>query len=362
LYEKQGLVSIQALRAIAAIAVVVSHIAGYEFERQLGLPSPLPGAQNGAAGVDLFFVISGFVMVYASERFFRRAAGPQEFFLRRVARIAPLYWVMTSIIVAYLLLQYGSMEAAKFSPGAVLASYLFIPYPQTDGFMAPVHGVGWSLNYEMFFYLCFCLALPLGRRPGVLSVILLLAGLVTVNRAWRLPPPLDYLTRPIVLEFAMGMLVALVLREGFRLPGILCAALVASGAAGFFFLPWYMGIDHFVVWGVPSAVVVAGLTLGGPTLKPGPLSRAIAFMGDASYSLYLVHPLAITLPRRLFGMYVNPAAAPILYLAILFIIALTAACAVHTLFERPLTRYLQGEIGPLFSRKALKPPAESITP
>jgi len=362
LYEKQGLVSIQALRAIAAIAVVISHIAGYEFVRQLGLPSPLPGAEYGSAGVDLFFVISGFVMVYASGRFFRRAAGSQEFFLRRLARIAPLYWLTTSIIVAYLLWQYGSMEAVKFTPAAVLASYLFIPYPQTDGFMAPVHGVGWSLNYEMFFYLCFCLALPLGRRPGVVFLTLLLTGLVTVNRVWGLPAPLDYLTRPIVLEFAMGMLVALVLREGFRLPGILCAALVATGTAGFFLLPWSIGIDHFVVWGVPSALVLAGFTLGGPTLKPGPLSRAINFMGDTSYALYLVHPLAITLPRRLFGMYLHAAAAPILYLVVLLVTALIAACAVHVLFERPLTRYLQGEIATLFSRKALKSPAESVAP
>jgi peptidoglycan/LPS O-acetylase OafA/YrhL len=247
-YEKQGLISIQGLRALAAFAVVLAHIVGYEFERQLGLPNPLPGAQYGGAGVNLFFVVSGFVMVYASERLFRRTAGPQEFFLRRLARIAPLYWVTTSIVVTYLLLHYGSLQAVKFSPQAVIASYLFIPYPQADGFMAPVHGVGWTLNYEMFFYLCFCLALPLGRRRGVIAVTFLLTGLVVLNQVWQLTPPLDYLARPIILEFAMGMLVALVLREGHRLPGILSAVLVASGVAGFFLSPWYLSIGPLVIF------------------------------------------------------------------------------------------------------------------
>jgi exopolysaccharide production protein ExoZ len=352
-YDKQGLVSIQALRAVAAIAVAFAHITNSELPRQLGIPNPLPAAELGSAGVDLFFVISGFVMVYASERFFRRAASPPEFLLRRMARIVPLYWVTTSIILAYLLWHYGSLQAVNLSPLVVIASYMFFPYPQTNGYMAPVHGVGWSLNFEMFFYLCFCLALPLGRRPGVLAVVALLACLVAVNRAWGLPPPLDYLALPIVLEFAMGMLVALVVREGYRLPLSACTALVVAGAAGYVLSYWHPEIDHMVVWGIPSALVVAGVTLAGPSLTPSPLSRGIAFLGDASYSIYLVHPIAITLPRRLLGAILNPAAAPVLYAVSVLIAAVIAACAVHVLFERPMTRYLQDAIMSMFSQKRL---------
>jgi len=352
-YDRQGLVSIQALRAVAAIAVAFAHIANFELPRELGIPNPLPGAELGSAGVDLFFVISGFVMVYASERFFRRAARPLEFLLRRVARIVPLYWVTTSIVLTYLLLHYGSLAAVNLSPQAVIASYMFVPYPQTNGFMAPVHGVGWSLNFEMFFYLCFCLALPLGRRPGVVAVVVLLGCLVAVNRAWGLPPPLDYLAEPIILEFAMGMLIAFAVREGYRLPLVVCTALVVAGAAGYVTSHWHGDIDHLVVWGIPSALVVAGVTLATPDLAQGPVSRGISFLGDASYSLYLVHPIAITLPRRLLGAILNPAAAPILYAAFLLIAAVIAACAVHILFERPVTRYLQDAIASMFSAKKL---------
>jgi peptidoglycan/LPS O-acetylase OafA/YrhL len=107
-----------------------------------------------------------------------------------------------------------------------------------------------------------------------------------------------------------------------------------------------------VIWGIPSALIVAGLTLAKPTLKPGSLSRGIGFMGDVSFSLYLVHPLAITLPRRLLGMYLDPASFPILYATLLLSIALIAACAVHVMFERPLTRYLQSAIGSRYQPKA----------
>jgi len=85
-------------------------------------------------------------------------------------------------------------------------------------------------------------------------------------------------------------------------------------------------------------------------------------MGDASYSLYLVHPLAITLPRRLFGTYLNPAGAPILYFMLLLTVALIAACAVHVLLERPLTRFLQNAIASMYSPKAFKSPAGSTAP
>lgn len=364
MYEKHGLPSIQALRAIAAIAVAVAHACHY-LEKELGIPNPLPGSEFGSAGVDLFFVISGFVMVYASERFFRREARPAEFFLRRLARIVPLYWVTTSIILAYLLLHYGSLQAVHFSPAVVIASYLFIPYPQTDGYMAPIHGVGWSLNFEMFFYVCFCLALPLGRRLGVAVLTALLVGLVAINRT--LPPPLDYLAEPIVLEFAMGMLIALAVREGYRLPVIVCAALVSTGVVGFVLSYWHTDIDHMVAWGIPSALVVAGVTLAKAPLKSGPLARGVSFLGDASYSLYLVHPIAVTLPRRLLGPYLNGAAAPLLHAALLLAVAIAAACMVHVVFERPVTRYLQDRIAAGFSRRSTAPgrtaqPAPSSPP
>jgi exopolysaccharide production protein ExoZ len=114
----------------------------------------------------MFFVISGFVIVHVTKKFHRRTFGPREFFLRRLARIVPLYWIMTSAILFYLLREYGSLARVNLTPLSVVSSYLFIPFLQTDGAMLPVHGVGWTLNYEMFFYAWFCLALLFARRTG----------------------------------------------------------------------------------------------------------------------------------------------------------------------------------------------------
>jgi exopolysaccharide production protein ExoZ len=349
-HERESLLSLQVLRALAALGVTLDHIVGYEFTRQYGLPDALPRFSIGAAGVDLFFVISGFVMVYSSERFYRRPRAPQEFFLRRLARIVPLYWTTTSIILVYLLIQYRDLARANFTLESVAASYLFIPWPQIDGYMAPVHGVGWTLNYEMFFYACFCFALLFSRRTGVVLLSVALLAFVGVNRLWPMPLPVGYWAAPVILEFVFGMLIALGLRAGLRAPSPLAAGIVVLGILALAATHhWGMGnLSRVVAWGVPCAAIVGALALAESTAKPGPVWRTLSLLGDASYSLYLLHPLAITLPRRLFPHFVNPATSPWLYAALLVAMAVTAAVFCHLLFERPITRLLQRRIASAF--------------
>ena len=327
-HKSPSLLSIQILRAIAALAVTYEHIAGYEFARQYGLPDALPPFKFGRAGVDLFFVISGFVMVYASQRYFGRTKAPQEFFLRRLARIVPLYWLTTSIILVYLLVQ-----------------YLFIPYPQLNGLMAPVHGVGWTLNYEMFFYTCFCVALLFSRRTGVLVLAAFLFAFEGLNQLTPLPNPLGYWADPIILEFVFGMLIATLLLSGFRIPHVWAGALVVISFLALLGLDYLTESPRLLALGVPSAFIVGSLVLADSSAKPSSLWQPLSFLGDASYSLYLVHPIAITLPRRLFPHLVNPASSPWLYAALLLATALAAAVVVHLLFEKPVTRILQNRIG-----------------
>jgi exopolysaccharide production protein ExoZ len=352
--ERQSLLSIQILRAFAALAVTCDHIAGYEFTRQYGLPDALPHVKFGGAGVDLFFVISGLVMVYASDSYFGRARAPQEFFLRRLVRIVPLYWAMTTIVLVYLFLQYRDLARANFSPASVVASYLFIPWPQVDGFMAPVHGVGWTLNYEMLFYALFALAVLFTRRTGVLLLAALLFAFVIFNYFVSLPLPLGYWANPIVLEFVFGMLIALALHSGFRIPRAWAAAIVLAGCVALVASDHWPDVHRIFALGLPSAFIVGALALADHTAKPAFAWRALSFLGDASYSLYLVHPLAITLPRRLFPYLVDPATPPWLYAGLLLTTAVSAAIAVHLTFERPITRYLQRRIVSRFHREKLE--------
>ena len=119
--------SIQVLRAVAAIAVLTLHAANEKVSFLGGDPAPFKNFVLGAAGVDLFFVISGFVMVYSSESLFGRADGPLSFFLRRLARIAPLYWAVTIAIILYIYAAHGATLWTIYSPASLVASFLFWP-------------------------------------------------------------------------------------------------------------------------------------------------------------------------------------------------------------------------------------------
>jgi exopolysaccharide production protein ExoZ len=106
----------------------------------------------------------------------------------------------------------------------------------------------------------------------------------------------------------------------------------------------WLEVPRAIALGLPSALIVGGLALADYTAKTGPAERALSFLGDASYSLYLVHPLAITLPRKLFPHFIDPATSPWLYAGLLVVTVLIAAVFVHLLFERPITRFLQRRI------------------
>jgi exopolysaccharide production protein ExoZ len=358
---RQPLLSIQILRAIAALAVCAEHIAGYEFARQYALPDALPHFKFGRAGVDLFFVISGFVMIYASEGYFGQAKAPQEFFLRRLVRIVPLYWATTTIVLIYLLVQYRDLARVNFSWASVAASYLFIPRAQLDGYMAPVHGVGWTLNYEMFFYAWFSVALLFSRRTGVLLLAAIFTTFVSINYFLSLPNPIGYWADSLILEFVFGMMIALAVQAGVRIPCLLSGAFVIIGSSMLVASDHWLEVPRVISLGLPSALIVGALALADYTAKGRPAERFLSFLGDASYSLYLVHPLAITLPRRLFSHFIHPATSPWLYAGLLMVTALVAAVTVHLLFERPITRFLQKRIASVFHRTRLEAaPARAV--
>src|SRR5205085_6006264 len=198
-----------------------------------GEPAPFNNLLLGAAGVDLFFVISGFVMVYSSEALFGRLDGPVRFFLRRLARIAPLYWVVTIAIILYIYAAHGATLWTIYSPGSLLASFLFWPYPRLDGLAFPVHLLGWTLNYEMFFYAVFAFAILLPRRAAVATVCVAFAALVTIGQLYSLPLPFGFWANSIILEFCYGMLIALLYRAGVRLPPSVTCTLGISSVIGY---------------------------------------------------------------------------------------------------------------------------------
>ena len=151
------LFNIQALRAVAALLVVFVHI-----DRLAELAGFRSGTTAfGNTGVDLFFVISGFIMVVTVTE---RPQSPSQFFRHRVARIVPLYWLVTLAVFTLALVAPVLLQSTKANPAELLKSLAFIPYPRSDGQMHPLVFVGWTLNYEMMFYALFAVGMLFARK------------------------------------------------------------------------------------------------------------------------------------------------------------------------------------------------------
>lgn len=332
---------VQMLRAVAALVVAAGHV----LHDAAGLPGGAPSwiaAASGAlpwhAGVDIFFVISGFVIVHASARLFGGGwPAARRFLVRRLGRIVPLYWAATALFLMVQAASPGAVHGALGGVGWVAASFLFLPWPRPDGLVQPVFGLGWTLNYEMLFYAVFALCVPLRRPAAIAAAVLALGLLVALAQVTALPGPLAFWSDPIVLEFLFGVLLAGSLPLGWRLRGGARLALAAFGAA-LFCLDLSASLPRPLAFGLPALLLVAAAVLGRPGAALPAAERVAVLLGDASYAIYLTHPfpmraLAIVWPRLHLPAGLYPAVALAAILAV--------GLAVHVAVERPLMRRLR---------------------
>lgn len=280
-------VTVQYLRAIAASLVVFHHA--------MAPPALQSHYQHpfGEFGVDLFFVISGYIM-WATTAGGRR--GPAKFWMARIVRIVPLYWLYTTLfLAAAYLVPKALFTQPGLDPIFVLKSYLFVPavHPHFGG-VVPLYTLGWTLNYEMFFYLVFGACLLIGRRDIRLAVLMAaLVFLVLVGRIAAPPGPvLATYTNPILLEFLAGVALASVGGRLQRCPAMLGAILITLGVAWLVCVVLsHAPLERIIGYGIPAAIMVAGgLVL--ERFARAYTSRLGLLLGDASYSIYLAHPFA----------------------------------------------------------------------
>ena len=334
--------SIQVLRCIAATLVVLAHLPEPLYD--YNLDNIMPNMTFGVFGVDLFFVISGFIMVFATGP--ARGARPAgQFLLRRVIRIVPLYWIFTTIFVATTWHGLRHVGVSAHEIRHMVASYLFLPaHEPASGDIYPTYPLGWTLNYEMFFYVCFTASLLLPRRAGVPVLAVALSSLVVLGAVLPLPWPLSYWARSQILEFVFGMLIARACLDGWRFPAkaavpVVIAAIVAVPLYVPYIDDW--DILRGLAWGLPAAGVVASAVMT-PLFRPGSVTRGLEALGDASYSLYLVHYAffltAGYLLRPALTRHWIPAG---LYAAMLFLGSFVCALLLYRLVELPMTRRLR---------------------
>lgn len=333
--------SLQVLRAIAALMVVVFHL-GAPLQR-LGLEAPWP--QSGAAGVDTFFVLSGFLMLVTT---YGRDGYTGSFYHKRLVRIVPLYWIVTTASLALLLFAPQLVKSGKAEAWHIIASYLFLParHPVL-GTLEPLVVPGWTLNYEMFFYLLWGVALLLPQERRVVGVGAVIAALSVLGLAM----PSDnaffaFYTSSIMLEFVFGLGLGLWYLNGAPIPRGWGFVLIACGFVSLLSQGEVPPETRWLRWGVPAAMVVAG-ALVLERARPVPRVAALALLGDASYSLYLVHGMVLSAVGQVFVRLAPslPLSGPALYIAC-GVTAVGAAMVisvlVHLWVERPLLRVMSG--------------------
>lgn len=301
-------------------------------------PAGLP--HFGGTGVDLFFVISGFIMVRTT---MNRPTTSGQFLKARLVRIAPLYWLLTAATFAAAVVLPTIFKSTSSNPRHLLLSLLFVPFSKAGGFPQPVLFVGWTLNLEMFFYVLFAAGLRL--RPYALGVGAVIVAIIAVGFG-RLffpahPGPWDFYCRPLLVEFAMGMAIGLfVPRKSLRLSAeakAIAAVLAMLSLALVVVAPIVApGVDSVWTAGFPSAGAVAALVIleeAGWVLT----SRLAVTVGNASYSVYLSHPYVTEACTRLQN-YLKPDGVVSLILVLCgFTAAVFGGWTVYRFIESPIT-------------------------
>lgn len=327
---------IQSLRACAAILVLISHALLYPLAEQ-----SLAYGRLGWLGVILFFVVSGFIMVAVTGQG-RFEAG--SFIRRRVLRVVPLYWAFTFMAALLALVLPDIFKTTVFDGQQLLLSLAFIPFynPASHG-LHPLYKLGWTLNYEMFFYVSFALLAVLNARQRVLVLTIAYAALSLVGLVLHPESAIPaFYTSYMPLAFVAGAWLGLAHIEGrlLRMPRAMIVPLVAIGLAGLVEGFW---VDRGIMEDVTAFLGFLAFSGAAIALFVGledrlPHPRLLERLGDASYSIYLVHIFAVAAVAGVLLKLLEPGNGLVVSGAIALAIVggLGLGWMVYTVVEKPL--------------------------
>ncbi|MBM9485588.1 acyltransferase [Pseudomonas sp. ICBG1301] len=280
--------SIQTLRALAAWLVVLHHYMQIAHNFKLTDTVSIALFKYGAIGVDLFFVISGFVIYLSASG---KNQTPMVFALHRIVRIAPAYWLFTLITAALLIFAPGIVPLTLYDPIFLIKSLFFIPAQNPSGIgLFPIITVGWTLNYEMAFYAIFFFTLFAPAKFRIPAIVL---GVFLLGKAIpELGGDFVFFTNKIVYEFLFGIFIAYAYQKGIiqKIPTTLAALMTAIAL---WKITDYGPVNHDPFRsGLPCAVIlIAAVSQERHFSRIGFLRQ----LGDWSYSTYLCHVLVMCL-------------------------------------------------------------------
>jgi len=289
--------SIQMMRGVAALSVVFMHIDMF---------------QNGAFGVDLFFVISGFIMMHITD------IDAKHFLQKRAIRIIPLYWSAILLMSIIIIAIPGIFRTQEFKFEFFIKSLLFIPYfftGQSGRTVSALHEVGWTLICEVFFYVSFFVGMKINHKyrhiiSSLFLLVLVIIGLLVHSENTFI----RFYCRPIMLEFALGMFAyKFLVRATIKDKGVnkivdkrhivlLCifASLIWIGLFLVKHISLFPGVDRFIKYGLPSFIF---FLIVFKAMENNNVPRFLVTLGNISYSLYITHPfITLGFSRLVFNM------------------------------------------------------------
>lgn len=317
--------ALQYLRAVAALAVVYSHSVLQVEDYQQYL------IDSGSFGVDIFFVISGFIMIYIA----KPNDTPKAFFINRIRRVVPLYWFFIFLMVAILLAMPSVFKATIFEWDTFLKSLTFIPHWSVahQGHVWPIVAPGWSLIFEMYFYLVFALSLLFAERFRVVFITLVISIVFvigTLNDTGE-SAVAQFFAKSMVFEFILGMLLAVAWKRGFRLPSSTGWYLLLFAVCLLFLdLP----VPRIFKYGIPSLFIVMACLF----INVKQYNWAV-LLGDASYALYLSHIFTLGVMRKFVAPLLGEGlTAAYLFVVISLIVSTIVGIYIHKYVDNWLLR------------------------
>ncbi|MCE2964188.1 MAG: acyltransferase [Alphaproteobacteria bacterium] len=353
---RERILFIEQLRAIAVLCVVAAHTL-YEL-RHFGLAGDeLRKAFNHIPfhyGVDLFFVISGFIMMYTFGEKFGQKGVVRDFMLRRLIRIVPAYWVYTTLFLFALIIVPGVADRAQFDGLHYLTSLLFLPYLSDTQGISPLLSIGWSLNYELYFYIFFAIGLAFMRGLGIAVVVMccalsfIFAQTLLPFGALQLVFAKDYL-----FIFLLGMLCFFV--HGNK-RGTLVLFFIFLAAS---LLSFYLGINSHAL---KIGCLAAALFLMYGFFVTNPRESFFTSIGTLSYIIYLSHAFVLeTLSRVFLKIFGDSALSAVSYTITVFVAAVMWSSIYHHYADMPMTNWLKKKcIKPQVSAPPLQSPGQPV--
>jgi peptidoglycan/LPS O-acetylase OafA/YrhL len=325
---KQELLTIQYLRGIASLFILSFHLT-LRYGGTIAV---------GAFRTDLFFVISGFIMWVITVD---RTIDPSTFMLRRIIRLVPNYWLATTATALLILAKPNFTYGHVLDPSRFVGSLFFLPTLFHDRIL-PVVLQGWTLVYEMMFYVLIAVSLLVKQRYRPLFIAAVLVALV-VDRSVLPEAHFLSLTNPnILLEFLAGVMLGVIWKRsvlGTRW-AVLC---LVAGPIGFALSEYYRpDVLPIIKFGIPSVLLVAGAVY----YEKGrgiPKVDVLRFLGDASYSIFIWHVfISIIMDGLLLHLH--------LPIKVQFVLEISStvmlSCLIYVWMERPMNEYLRRLIAP----------------